>query len=92
MRKKEKFINTLKNTDNREYFISSLDVGDVWISKDEIREKNGYKFNNLKRQQMAMPHSKSTFLPPTTQYFFPFLRWRWLFFIFEFFASDLAFV
>jgi hypothetical protein len=59
MRKKEKFINTLKNTDNREYFISSLDVGDVWISKDEIREKKGYKFHNFIRRHMSMPHSKA---------------------------------
>ena len=59
MRKKEKFINTLKNTDNRVYFISSLDVGDVWISKDEIREKKGYKFHNFIRRHMSMPHSKA---------------------------------
>ena len=59
MRKKRKFINTLKNTDNRKYFISSLDVGDVWISKDEIREPKGYNFSNFKKQNMSLSQSKA---------------------------------
>lgn len=63
MRKKEKFINTLKNDENREFFISSLDVGDVWISKDKIRKVTkkikGYKFDNLKKQHMSLLHSKA---------------------------------
>ena len=60
MRKKENFIKNLKNVEKEgKYFISSLDVGDVWISKDEIREKKGYKFHNFIRRHMSMPHSKA---------------------------------
>ena len=47
------YLVDLKNKENEgKYFISSLDVGDVWISKDEIREPKGYNFSNFKKQNI----------------------------------------
>ena len=54
------FFKDLKNKENEgKYFITSLDVGDVWISKDEIREPKGYNFSNFKKQNMSLSQSKA---------------------------------
>ena len=61
MRKKKNFINSLQNSSkNKDFFIASTDVGEIWKSKNRIQNSKSYEIHLIKKEKLDNLEFKTT--------------------------------
>ena len=61
IRKKKNFIKNLKNSSkNKDFFIASTDVGEIWKSKNRIQNSKSYVIHLIKKEKLDNLEFKTT--------------------------------